>query len=77
MINDYKMMITLILKQDGNEGVCFTLMPCLFLGIHFSGNHFLHFPMFGKHKESWSRKLNSGQRKKYALCQESVFLSLF
>ena len=40
-----------------------SLMPCLFSGIYFSGNHFPHFSMFGKHKESWSRKMNSGQRK--------------
>ena len=36
-----------------------TLMPCLFPGIHFPGNYFPHFPMFGKHKEKW--KLNSSQ----------------
>jgi len=40
------------------------LMPYLFLGIHLPENYFSHFFMFGKHKESWSKKLNSNQRKK-------------
>jgi hypothetical protein len=39
-------------------------MPCLFPEIHFPGNHFPYFSMFDKHKESWLKKLNSGQRKK-------------
>ena len=31
-------------------------MPCLFSGIHFSRNHFPHFPMFDKHKENRSKE---------------------
>jgi hypothetical protein len=51
------------------------LMPCLFPGIHFSGNHFSHFPMFCKHKKNWSKETEFGQwKKKKPSCQESVFL---
>jgi len=31
------------------------------LGIHFFGNYFFYFFIFGKHKESWLKKLNFGQ----------------
>ena len=40
-----------------------SLMPYLFSGIYFPGNYFPHFSMFDKHKKSWLRKMNSGQRK--------------
>jgi len=33
--------------------------------------------MFGKHEESWSRKLNSGQRKKQYFMAGKYFLFLF
>jgi hypothetical protein len=39
-------------------------MPCLFLEIHFPENHFPHFPMFGEHKENWSKETQFRQRKK-------------
>jgi len=34
----------------------FSVRPCLFLGIHFPGNHFPNFPVFVCHEESWSTK---------------------
>jgi len=54
------------------------LMPCLFLGIHFPGNHFPHFPIFDKYKENWSKKTQFPvNEKNKALGPESVFLSCF
>jgi hypothetical protein len=39
-------------------------MPCLFPGIHFPGNQYSHFSMFGKHKESWSKESEFQSKKK-------------
>jgi len=58
---------------NSNLELVWPLVPCLFPGIHFPGNHFPYFPMFGKHKENWSKKLNSGQRKKKAFMSGKCF----
>jgi hypothetical protein len=41
-----------ILKNNRNYTPKHPLMPCLFPGIHFPGNHFPYFPMFDNYKEN-------------------------
>ena len=49
-------------------------MLCLFPGIHFSGNHFPHFPMFGQHEENWSEEIEfQSTEKKKSLHARKVF----
>jgi hypothetical protein len=58
-INDSKHVFPFLEKPKTRN-----LMPCLFPGIHFPGNHFPHFPMFGKHKENQSKETQFQSTKK-------------
>ena len=52
-------------------------MPCLFLGIHFPGNHFPHFPMFGKQKENGSKETQFQSTGKIKRESRKVFSFLY
>ena len=49
------------------------LRNCLFLEIYFFGNYFSQFLMFGKHKESQSKKLNFNKKKRVKFYYRKVF----